>query len=163
MCVVFRENNGGRISSPTVVLFEKDLTTDWSPRSEDQLECELDLSSREGEPGNCPTLRQIRGLIGKPEVRRVEEVEELAAELQPDLLGQCEVLIESPVKVDQAGASQDVSSRVSEGEHIGQGEGRLIEPTVDAPLFARKIAVANAIWPQGSTVSGVGAVRGDER
>src|SRR5207245_5012584 len=71
-----------------------------------------------------------QGNVGLAELGVVEDVEELAAELHPELFGNLGVLQHREVQLRQAGTEQRVPSEIAEGTGRLDGEASRIEPSV---------------------------------
>jgi hypothetical protein len=87
------------------------------------------------------------------EVRVVESIEQLGAELQVALLQEVEVLRDGEVEVDAAVGPQNATSGVAKLIWTGIGEGSGVKPPLDRPFARRQVAVAQ----------NVGAVRPAEK
>lgn len=70
---------------------------------------ELDLSRRIGRR-NHPERRVADVAIGRLEVRAIREVECLAAELQPELFRQLEVLLHSEIELEEARSTNRIAA-----------------------------------------------------
>src|ERR1035437_4594633 len=65
---------------------------------------------------------------GGVELRVVEEVEEIAAELRGEPVGDAEGLRQGPIQIESAGGAEHVARAASEGAGGGQRESRAVEP-----------------------------------
>jgi hypothetical protein len=106
--------------------------------SEQKFQAELHLPHRGGQSGNGATLRDIYAGVGQRELRVVEEVEELSAELEFAGLGQ--FLYRKPLEraeIDVCGSrpGQNVAARISVLILRRRRKRRLIEPVLDGALI----------------------------
>ncbi len=116
-----------------------------------KLQRELDLARRalEGHDrtggGDRALPRRADVRVRVVELRRIEGVEHLRAELQASRLirAQPEILEERKVELLRAGAAQDVAPRVAKGELRRRGETACVEPAVDRTLGAGQHGVAS--------------------
>src|SRR5207247_1858577 len=95
---------------------------------------------------------------GLSEVRMVEDVEELAAELQLYLLANFEILEQGEVEVFEAGSADCVASRVPEAERVVRrlNERGDVEVLIDRPLAGGQLGGRNLI----GTIGPAGVHRG---
>src|SRR4051794_13473643 len=91
-----------------------------STQSENQLQRELDLARAAEVAADGPRRRDLpeggdrEVVLRLGEIRVIEQVERLAAELQRDPLGDLRVFRDRQVDVLEAGAGQDVPARIAE-------------------------------------------------
>ena len=119
------------------------------PISEQQLEAELNISGRADRVRDHSRARASDGLARKIELRVIQNVEELAAELQVETLGNQELFEDGEVQVGAAGSPQNPSSGVPVSELSRRGprgarrvEVR-IEPVVDCRV--RNVPVTHQV------------------
>src|SRR5205823_10342950 len=99
-------------------------------RLEREARAELNFTARSGRLCDCAELRRVDEAVGRAEVRVVQGVKELRAELEPYLLRHRELALQGEVERLPAGAVDCVASDVAEGEGGGCRERRGVEPTV---------------------------------
>src|SRR5262245_59952390 len=97
--------------------------------SEDVLQGELDSASI-ARAEDASELRCVRKAVGKIEIRVVENVEELGAELQSALFGEAKVLEEAEVEVHRSRTKQEATACVAERELRRDVEGGCVEPSL---------------------------------
>src|SRR6185295_19892589 len=96
-------------------------------RLERELRPELDAphGRARGERADAPERGRAERAVRVPEVRAVEEVEDLGSQLHARG-SEGDALHEREVGVRVVRATQDVAARVAEGELVGEREGRRV-------------------------------------
>src|SRR5215207_554153 len=94
---------------------------------EEQLRAELYVA-RVARGGDAPERGRAEEVVGQVQVRVVEEVEELRAQLQAHALAERSVLHERRVDVVITRPRHDVAPGVAERARRGEREGRRVEP-----------------------------------
>src|SRR5581483_9363939 len=84
----------------------------------------------------------IHGQIGLPELRVVEEVEELRSKLRMEPLFDRDLFHEGNIPIIEAGDLHDVSSGISERARPRCDEALGIEVAVDGTIVVREIPIA---------------------
>src|ERR1051325_7215830 len=77
----------------------------------------------------------------------VKGIEELAAELQSDVLGHREIAQQRHVQVNPMGSSDDSQTLVAKCEGSRLGERPCIEPTIHRALIGWKVGIARDVCP----------------
>src|ERR1043165_6066147 len=132
--------------------------------SEREAQAELNLSSGRRGLGDGAELRRVDEAVRRAEVRVVQGVEELGAELEAHLLGDGELALQREVERLEAGAVDGVAAHVAEGEGGGRGEGRGVEPLRGGVRAGAEDGLARVVGADGvlaEKCSGVGRVAED--
>src|SRR5437899_759855 len=125
-------------------------------QSEHNPQAELDIARRAHRARN--RSGHIRADVGirQVELRMVENVEELRAELQPDALGDREFLEDREIDIGAAGRAKDAAAGVAERVQRGRGPGHAgrIQGGIE-PAGKSRVVDAGIPYPIG-TASGSG-------
>src|SRR5215203_2279962 len=119
----------------------------YLPSSVVELQRELHHARVAGERGDAAGGRAREVPVGQAELRRVEDVEDLPAELEAPVFAEVvERAHERRVEVREVRPAQRVPPAGAEPRRIRHGEGRRIEPAVDGALVTGERAVAQTFF-----------------
>jgi hypothetical protein len=99
--------------------------------------------------------------VGSVELRMIEEVEELGAELECYRFGKPCIFEKGDIPIVQTGNFHDVSAGVSEGPKRGGLKAARVKVTVDCTLVAPKVAVTRSICALEGESADICAVSGN--
>ena len=108
------------------------------------LQSELNLTHRDRHrsDGSRYTRSVVDEVVRLREVRVIQSIEELRAELDSLLFGDCELLAQREIEHVLSWSYQRIPACIPEGEPRRWHEGIDIEPMIRGTLIARQVAIA---------------------